>query len=92
MPFPSPFPAGVHNLPQPPDHLSLAKAFPEMSVHSSLQSIGKLESDLWEAADNLRRIAECNFLQRETLALQNQRLRAARDLLLPKPMSGVIEV
>jgi type I restriction enzyme S subunit len=37
-------------------------------------------------------IAECSFLQRETLALQNQKLRTARDLLLPKLMSGDIEV
>ena len=37
-------------------------------------------------------IAECSFLQRETLALQNQKLRTARDLLLPKLMSGEIEV
>ena len=32
------------------------------------------------------------FLQRENLALQNQKLRAARDLLLPRLMSGGIEV
>ena len=37
-------------------------------------------------------IAECSFLQRETLAFQNQKLRTARDLLLPKLMSGEIEV
>jgi restriction endonuclease S subunit len=37
-------------------------------------------------------IAECSFLQRETLSLQNQKLRTARDLLLPKLMSGEIEV
>jgi type I restriction enzyme S subunit len=37
-------------------------------------------------------IAECSFLQRETLAQQNQKLRTARDLLLPKLMSGEIEV
>jgi type I restriction enzyme S subunit len=37
-------------------------------------------------------IAECSFVQRENLALQNQKLRTARDLLLPKLMSGEIEV
>jgi type I restriction enzyme S subunit len=37
-------------------------------------------------------IAECSFLQRENLALQNQKLRTACDLLLPKLMSGEIEV
>ncbi len=37
-------------------------------------------------------IAECSFLQRETLAFQNQKLRTARDLLLPKLMSGEIEI
>ncbi len=37
-------------------------------------------------------IAETAFLQRENLALQNQKLRTARDLLLPKLMSGEISV
>lgn len=37
-------------------------------------------------------IAECSFLQRENLSTQNQKLRTARDLLLPKLMSGEIEV
>jgi hypothetical protein len=32
------------------------------------------------------------FLQRESLALQSRRLRAARDLLLPQLMSGEIAV
>jgi type I restriction enzyme S subunit len=32
--------------------------------------------------------AETYFLQRENLALQNQKLRTARDLLLPRLMSG----
>ena len=36
--------------------------------------------------------AKTSFLQRENLALQNQKLRAARDLLLPRLMSGEIEV
>jgi len=111
-----------------------------MTTHGSLANIEKLESDLWEAADNLRanskltsseycmpvlyaqkgstrealtkeilsafeitlpspelvahfgEIAECSFLQRETLAFQNQKLRTARDLLLPKLMSGEIGV
>ena len=45
-----------------------------------------------ELVTHFGEIAECNFLQRETLALQNQKLRAARDLLLPKLMSGEIEV
>jgi type I restriction enzyme, S subunit len=36
--------------------------------------------------------AEAAFIQRENLALQNQKLRAARDLLLPKLMSGEISV
>lgn len=37
-------------------------------------------------------IAKTCFLQRENLALQNQKLRAARDLLLPRFMGGDIEV
>jgi type I restriction enzyme S subunit len=36
--------------------------------------------------------AKASFLQLENLALQNQKLRAARDLLLPRLMSGEIEV
>jgi type I restriction enzyme, S subunit len=36
--------------------------------------------------------AQTCFLQRENLALQNQELRAARDLLLPRLMSGEIAV
>lgn len=36
--------------------------------------------------------AALSFRQRETLALQNQKLRAARDLLLPRLMSGEITV
>ena len=36
--------------------------------------------------------AATSFLQRENLALQNQRLKAARDLLLPRLMSGGITV
>ncbi len=36
--------------------------------------------------------AEVAFMQRENLAFQNQKLRAARDLLLPKLMSGEIAV
>lgn len=36
--------------------------------------------------------AEASFLQRENLALQNQRLRSARDLLLPGLMNGDIAV
>jgi len=37
-------------------------------------------------------IADASFRQRETLALQNQKLRAARDLLLPRLMSGEVAV
>lgn len=37
-------------------------------------------------------VARTCFLQRENLALQNQKLRAARDLLLPRLMSGELEV
>lgn len=37
-------------------------------------------------------IAGASFQQRETLALQNMRLKAARDLLLPRLMSGEIAV
>ena len=37
-------------------------------------------------------IASTSFRQREVLALQNQKLRAARDLLLPRLMSGKIAV
>jgi len=37
-------------------------------------------------------IAAPSFRQREVLALQNQKLRAARDLLLPRLMSGEIAV
>jgi type I restriction enzyme S subunit len=37
-------------------------------------------------------IAEVSFQQRETLALQNERLKTARDLLLPRLMSGEIAV
>ena len=37
-------------------------------------------------------VAETCFRQRENLALQNQKLRAARDLLLPRLMSGEIAV
>ena len=36
--------------------------------------------------------AESNFRQREILAAQNDKLRAARDLLLPRLMSGAIPV
>jgi type I restriction enzyme S subunit len=36
--------------------------------------------------------AKTCFLQRENFALQNQKLRAARDLLLPRLMSGEIAV
>ena len=46
------------------------------------------------ASDALTRqfgqIAEASFCQREILALQNQKLRSARDLLLPRLMSGEI--
>jgi type I restriction enzyme S subunit len=37
-------------------------------------------------------IAATSFFQRENLALQNQKLKAARDLLLPRLMSGDITV
>jgi len=37
-------------------------------------------------------IAADAFRQREVIAQQNQKLRAARDLLLPRLMSGEIEV
>jgi len=37
-------------------------------------------------------IAAISFLQRENLALQNQKLKAARDILLPRLMSGEIIV
>jgi type I restriction enzyme S subunit len=37
-------------------------------------------------------IAEASFQQREILALQSQKLKAARDLLLPRLMSGEIAV
>jgi type I restriction enzyme, S subunit len=37
-------------------------------------------------------IAEVFFRQRENLDLQNQKLRAARDLLLPRLMSGEVAV
>ena len=37
-------------------------------------------------------IAEASFRQRENLALQNEKLRVARDLLLPRLMSGDVEV
>jgi type I restriction enzyme S subunit len=37
-------------------------------------------------------IAHTCFLQRENLAIQNQKLRTARDLLLPRLMSGEIAV
>jgi type I restriction enzyme S subunit len=37
-------------------------------------------------------IAKGSFQQRETLALQNQKLKAARDLLLPRLMTGEIAV
>ena len=37
-------------------------------------------------------IAALSFRQRENLALQNMKLRAARDLLLPRLMSGEIVV
>jgi type I restriction enzyme S subunit len=37
-------------------------------------------------------VAAPSFRQRETLALQNQKLRTARDLILPRLMSGEIEV
>jgi type I restriction enzyme S subunit len=40
----------------------------------------------------LGEIAACSFQQRENLALQNQRLKAARDLLLPRLMSGEIAI
>ncbi|MEP7367154.1 MAG: restriction endonuclease subunit S [Acidobacteriota bacterium] len=36
--------------------------------------------------------AATSFLQRENLALQNQKLKAARDLLLPRLMNGEITV
>jgi type I restriction enzyme S subunit len=37
-------------------------------------------------------IAKTSFLQRENLALQNQKLRAARDLLLPRLIRGELAV
>ena len=37
-------------------------------------------------------MADTCFRQRENLALQNQKLRAARDLLLPRLMSGEVAV
>lgn len=37
-------------------------------------------------------IATTSFVQRENLALQNQKLKAARDMLLPRLMSGEITV
>ena len=37
-------------------------------------------------------IVSATFFQRENLANQNQKLRAARDLLLPRLMSGEIAV
>jgi type I restriction enzyme S subunit len=37
-------------------------------------------------------IAAASFREREVLALQNHELRAARDLLLPRLMSGEITV
>jgi type I restriction enzyme S subunit len=36
--------------------------------------------------------AKTCFIQRENLALQNQKLRAARDLLLPRLMNGEISL
>lgn len=38
------------------------------------------------------KMAEIFFRQSENLALQNQKLRAARNLLLPRLMSGEIAV
>jgi type I restriction enzyme, S subunit len=43
-----------------------------------------------ELMNEFGKIAEGSFLLRENLALQNQKLRAARDLLLPRLMSGEI--
>ena len=41
---------------------------------------------------SLARLLDTLFRQREVLALQNQKLRTARDLLLPRLMSGEIAV
>jgi type I restriction enzyme, S subunit len=52
--------------------------------------------DITRPADELMRefgeIAKTTFLQRENLAAQNQKLRAARDLLLPRLMNAEIAV
>ena len=40
----------------------------------------------------LRDFAKTCFAQRENLALQNQKLRAARDRLLPRLMGGEVVV
>ncbi|MCC6965409.1 MAG: restriction endonuclease subunit S [Nitrospira sp.] len=46
------------------------------------------EALMWQFGE----MASTSFRQREVLALQNQKLRAARDLLLPRLMSGEITV
>lgn len=43
-----------------------------------------------ELVQHFGQISEAAFLQREILAQQNQKLKVARDLLLPKLMSGEI--
>jgi type I restriction enzyme S subunit len=58
------------------------------------ETVGAFEITL--PTDSLARqfgeVARTCFLQRENLAQQNQKLRAVRDLLLPRLMSGEIEV
>ena len=55
-----------------------------------LHSLEQIESSLWEAADQLR--TTVMFTQLRQLRLYNEKLRTARDLLLPKLMNGEISV
>lgn len=47
-----------------------------------------VEALMWQFGE----MASASFRQREVLASQNQKLRAARDLLLPRLMSGEIAI
>jgi hypothetical protein len=57
-------------------------------------NIAQLEADLWSAADNLRANSKVTAGEycMPVLQAQTEKLRSARDLLLPRLMSGEIEV
>ena len=71
---------------------------------SAFKDIDKLEADLWSAADNLRAnskltssdyfmpVLDPMFQQLGLWRRMNEKLRAARDLLLPRLMKGEVAI